>query len=117
MVQLRPSILAKRLNRMDAFLICYDVEKDQSKGTNYHKVMEYLSTGKVIISNNITTYQEMPGLISMVSERQHNNNLPILFREVISNLDKYNSPVAMKQRKEFAAENTYEKQLSYIEQL
>jgi len=112
-----PSILAKELNRMDAFLICYDVEKDQSKGTNYHKVMEYLSTGKVVISNNITTYKEMPGLISMVSERQHNDNLPILFREVISHLDIYNSPDSIKQRKKFAEENTYKKQLSYIEQI
>jgi hypothetical protein len=112
-----PSILAKELNRMDAFLICYDVEKDQSKGTNYHKVMEYLSTGKVIISNNITTYKEMPALISMVTERQHNNNLPMLFSEIINKLDIYNSTVAINQRKEFAAQNTYEKQLSYIEQI
>ena len=48
--------LAEELRRMDLFLICYDVQKDQSKGTNYHKVMEYLAYGNPIISNNISSY-------------------------------------------------------------
>ena len=49
-------ILAKELRRMDAFLICYDVKKDQSKGTNYHKVMEYLAYGRPIASNFVSRY-------------------------------------------------------------
>jgi hypothetical protein len=52
-----PEALSKELRRMDAFLICYDVEKDQSKGSNYHKVMEYLAYGRPIISNFITRYK------------------------------------------------------------
>jgi hypothetical protein len=51
-----PEELAKELRRMDAFLICYDVEKDQSKGTNYHKVMEYLSYGRPTVSNYVSRY-------------------------------------------------------------
>src|ERR1700730_2250466 len=62
----RPEQLAREYPRMDAFLICYDVLKDTSKGTNYHKVMEYLSTGKVVISNNVTTYKNRPDLVQMV---------------------------------------------------
>jgi hypothetical protein len=53
---LSPEKLAIELRRMDAFLICYDVEKDQSKGTNYHKVSEYLVYGRPIISNYISAY-------------------------------------------------------------
>lgn len=48
--------LAKELRRMDAFLICYDVDKDQSKGTNYHKVMEFLAFGRPVFSNCISKY-------------------------------------------------------------
>ncbi len=48
---LRSEILAKELRRMDAFLICYNVEKDQSKGTNYHKVSEFLAYKRPIFSN------------------------------------------------------------------
>lgn len=51
-----PEILSKELRRMDAFLICYDVERDQSKGTNYHKVKEYLAFGRPIVSNYMSSY-------------------------------------------------------------
>jgi len=109
--------LARELHRMDAFLICYDIEKDQSKGTNYHKIMEYLSTGKVIISNNVTTYKEYPELIQMVEERDNNRNLPVLFREVISNLQHFNSPQLQERRIGFSRDNTYSRQIGRIGQL
>ena len=108
--------LADELNKMDAFLICYDVIKDQSKGTNYHKVLEYLSTGKVVISNNITAYKGKDDLITMVEER---NNLGLcnLFTDVIENLNNYNSIEKQKIRKNFALNNTYSKQIERISQL
>ena len=53
--------------------------------------MEYLSTGKVIVSNNITTYNKYPDLVRMVRERDNNTSLPALFKETVSQLDKYNS--------------------------
>jgi glycosyltransferase involved in cell wall biosynthesis len=107
--------LAAGYRRMDAFLICYDVERDQSKGTNYHKVMEYLGAGKVIISNNISTYKDRPDLVSMISERLHNSSLPALFKEVTGNLALYNTPEALLKRQQFAAGNTYKMQVANIE--
>ncbi len=111
---LKTKELAMALNRMDALLICYDMQLDQSKGTNYHKVMEYLSTGKVIISNNITTYQEYPELIRMNESREDNKLLPALFRDTITNLFHWNSDLLMNQRKSFANKNTYSHQLERI---
>jgi hypothetical protein len=49
-------LLAEQLRRMDLFLICYDVEKDQSKGTNYHKVMEYLVYRRPIVSSRVSAH-------------------------------------------------------------
>jgi glycosyltransferase involved in cell wall biosynthesis len=111
---LKTKELAAALNRMDALFICYDMQLDQSKGTNYHKVMEYLSTGKVIISNNITTYQAYPDLIRMNGSRDDNKLLPALFRETITNLFHWNSDLFMSQRKSFANENTYRNQIERI---
>ena len=111
------NILAKEFGRMDAFLICYDVQKDQSHGTNYHKIIEYLGIGKVIISNNVTTYRDRPELIQMVSERDNNRNLPDLFSKVISDLAVYNEPLLVKTRIDFAKDNTYERQIERIETL
>jgi len=109
--------LAGAMQNMDAFLICYDVTKDQSKGTNYHKVMEFISTGKVTVSNNITTYGNQPNLVQMVSERTHNKLLPELFKQVTDNLDIYNSRPLQEQRQNFAKDNTYSKQVERIEEL
>ena len=112
---LKTAELACALNGMDILLICYDMDLDQSRGTNYHKVMEYLSTGKVLVSNNITTYKDYPDMIRMVGERDNNRNLPALFKETVLHLDKYNSPGRMNERKEFAKNNSYKNQLDRIE--
>jgi hypothetical protein len=112
-----PAQLARELQRMNAFLICYDVKKDQSRGTNYHKIMEYVSTGKVIISNNITAYLDKPALVQMIRSRDNNRALTHLFKNVIQNLDYHNSPALEKLRKEYANQNTYSKQISRIEKI
>jgi hypothetical protein len=112
-----PDKLAPALHETDGFLVCYDVKKDQSKGTNYHKVIEYLSTGKVIISNNITTYQEQSVLVQMIRERDHNDTLPGLFKKVISRLEDYNTAGLQQQRIAFAHDNTYKKQIERISKL
>jgi len=109
--------LARAIHGMNAFLICYDIQKDQSGGTNYHKIMEYLCTGKVIVSNNITTYKDKPELVQMVKERDNNRQLPALFSEVILHLDEYNSEPLQQQRIAFATANTYARQLERIEQM
>lgn len=110
-----PDELAEYIQQVDAFLICYDVQKDQSKGTNYHKIMEYLSTGKVVISNNVTTFQRHPELLIMVQERTHNKKLPVLFKKVLSNLKNHNSEEQMKARIDFALEHTYSNNINLIE--
>ncbi len=111
------AVLANEMQRMDVFLICYDVRKDQSRGTNYHKIMEFLSTGKVIVSNNVTTYKDRPALVQMVKERDNNEGLPALFKEVIGHLDDYNRPARQEERRTFARDNTYETQIERIEKI
>jgi len=109
--------LPGELQRMDAFLICYDIQRDQSKGTNYHKVMEYLSTGRVVISNNITTYSDRPDLIRMVAGRDNNDGLPALVNTVINEISEYNSAALLAKRYKFALDNTYPKQVQRIADL
>lgn len=111
--QVSPSVLAAALKKMDGFLICYDIEKDQSGGTNYHKVLEYLATGKVIVSNNITTYDTSDRLIQMPAER-NNVKLPALFKEVVTNIDKYNAVSQQQKRITYAKEHTYVSNLQKI---
>lgn len=113
---LNPDELARAYINIDAFLICYDVKRDQSKGTNYHKVMEFISTGKVIISNNITTYNKLPNLVQMVASRESNQLLPDLFSQVINNLKHHNAAHFQNERIEFSRNHIYSNQLLLIDQ-
>jgi len=108
------TVLAESLKKMDCFLICYDIAKDQSGGTNYHKVLEYIATGNVVVSNNITTYANLPELVTMPAER-NNTQLPALFTTVINNLDSYNSQEKRRVRVKYAKEHTYAGNISRIE--
>ncbi len=110
-----PNELAEHLKQMDCFLICYDIVKDQSGGTNYHKVLEYIATGKVIVANNITTYASLPDLVVMPEER-NNNKLPALFTTVINDLGAYNSTDRRKKRITYARQHTYANNINRIEE-
>jgi glycosyltransferase involved in cell wall biosynthesis len=105
--------LAREFHRMDIFLICYDVQKDQSRGTNYHKVMEYLAYGRPIISNNITRYNSNEYLI-MVKSRTSNQELLEIMSEVLNNLPHYDDIELMKSKIDFAKSNSYKNNLMAI---
>jgi hypothetical protein len=106
--------LAEAYADMDIFLICYDIQKDHSKGTNYHKVMEFLSTGKVIVSNNVTTYVQYGKMLAMTKVRANNRELPGLFKAVINDLDTWNAPALMAERRAFASDNSYTEQVKRL---
>ena len=113
---IHPKYIPEELQNADVLLVLIDPQKDINKGSNSHKILEYLSTGKVIVANHISTYADKPCLIEMVDE-MHNDKLPALFKKVINNLDYYNSPELQKKRIEFALDNTYAKQIERIEKI
>ena len=76
--------------------------------------MEFLSTGKVIVSNNITTYRES-NLIRMCAARDSNDEFPDLLAETIEYLDIYNSAELQTKRREFAEINTYKNHVLEIQ--
>ena len=104
--------LAEGLARMNALLICYRIKNDQ----NHHKVLEYLGTGKVIVSNYMSSYsQDKTGLIEMVKSPDNNSELPDIFDKVINNLEKYNSIEFRENRMKYASEFSYSKNIKRIE--
>ncbi len=110
---MNPAELAEGLNKMDALLICYRIKNDQ----NHHKVLEYLGTGKVIVSNYMSSYSgEDPDLIYMVNNKEANDGLPELFNRVISKLDYYNAPELAEKRKKFARQYSYSNNLKRIQE-
>lgn len=115
---LSPISLFNELKKMDALIICYDIKKDQSHGTNYHKILEYLGTGKVIISNNVSTYwKNYPGLIQMIASRDNNKELLALFSSVMQDLSMHNSREKQEERINFAKQFIYANQVNKIQDI
>lgn len=105
--------LVEVLPHFDLFWLCYHHIKYPIEVSNSHKILEYLSTGKVVVSGYIETYKNM----SLLHFTNNNNNLATTIREVCSKIEHYNSLEKMQKRKDFAKENTYSKQIERIESL
>jgi len=112
----KSGLLAQEMNSFDGFFMCYDKEKDVCRGTNYHKVMEYLSTGRVVISNFVETYHGL-NLVQMPEKNENNSELLNIFKDVISNIDQYNAIDQFERRQKYAKNNSYIKQVNRIERV
>lgn len=109
--ELSKNELIKILPFFDVFWLCYNNKKYPIEVSNSHKILEYLSTGKVVVSNYISTYKNET-ILEMVMD---NNLLAEKLKEVSSQIVQYNSIEKQQQRIAFANENTYKKQLKRIE--
>ncbi|QNF33815.1 glycosyl transferase family 1 [Adhaeribacter swui] len=98
----------------DMFLMCYKGDENIASMANPHKLLEYFSTGKIVLSHYIDEYARYKDLLVMAD---NNENLPILFSKVVTSLDYYNSLDLQHKRKAFAYDNTYAKQLDRIESI
>lgn len=111
-----PDVLAGEIQEMNAFIFCYKINNKHNECLNAHKILEYLSTGKVIISTYVLEYKDRSELVEMLKDG-NNEILPDLFKKTIDNLTLHNSPGLQRKRIEFALDNSYFKQIKRIEQL
>lgn len=105
--------LLKYQKAADILLLAYqeDHREDQA---NPHKMMEYLGSGKMIVSTFTSEYTELAKKqYFLMSDK--NAELPILFKKTVSELKFWNSSEKMALRKSFAQDNTYSKQIARIE--
>ncbi len=110
-----PAEIAKESPTMDGFLCCYDPEIEVNRASNNHKMLEYLSTGKIVVSHFVEMYADKTHLLQMATTYK-NNELPLLFKQVVGNLAFWNSVEKQQERKAFALDNTYLKQIIRIEE-
>lgn len=100
-----PHVLSKELIKQDALIICYDFKFDKNECSNSHKIMEYLATGKPVISTRISMYDGLD-LFPML-ETFDNSSFPEFFEKQIRNWTDINNQIQFEKRKQFAFKNTY----------
>jgi hypothetical protein len=102
------------INKFDAFLMCYTSDTLKAELSNPHKILEFLSTGKVVVTHYIDEYKNKKELLEMT---KYNKDIPNKFKNVIENLEVYNHIDLQIKRREFAKKNTYQMKINQIEEL
>ena len=106
--------IPRYINKYDLLLLCYTGDMNIAEMANPHKLLEYLSSGKPIVSHYIDEYRDKRDIVEMVD---NNEMIPVKFKSIIENLDFHNSPEKSKLRVEYAKKNTYKKHIKRIEHL
>ncbi len=104
--------IAERMPEFDAFILCYKMTSNY-KTDNSHKILEYLSSGKVVISSMLTYYQDK----DIIEMPDGDESFPDLFRRAITDIEEYNNMNRSQRRIEFALNHTYERNIQEIERI
>ena len=99
------------LSQADVLIVAYREEHHHDQASP-HKMMEYLASGKTIVATCTSEYKDKKDILIMAEK---NEEYPALFAKVIANLNDYNEQGKQKKRKNFALNNTYQKQIEKIE--
>lgn len=98
------------LDYADILLVAYQAKRYRDQSSP-HKFMEYLASGKTVVTTYTDEYKDKRHLLEMVDD---SIDYLAAFDRVVSNLADYNSPERQAARKAFAQAHTYEKQLDKI---
>lgn len=100
---------------IDVWWMVYDRSRDIDGGTNPHKLLEYLATGSVVVSNWTEAYAEKDLVIMPPS--QDNEGLPALLENTLGNLATVNSREERARRASYTLEFSYSSHLDTVADL
>ena len=98
---------------VDIWLMAYDRARDIDGGTNPHKLLEYLATGKAVVSNWAEAYVGKD--LVLMPPTPDNAPLPALLAEAIARLGQLNSPAEQARRAAYTLNFSYAAHLVAID--
>lgn len=109
-----PHQILDEVNEVDLFWICWKIGISRIwDGSNSHKILEYLSTGKPVVSHFVETYKA--SALLYMATTTNNEDYVKIFNQVVDIIVRGEDPVLAKERRLFAMDNTYHKQIDRIE--
>jgi glycosyltransferase involved in cell wall biosynthesis len=110
------SVLSAEIEKADMFWVCWKLATYKLwDGSNSHKILEYLSTGKPVVSHFMSTYQDTI-FIDMLQTKE-SDGYEQLFSKVLQRVKNGEPVVLQKERIQFAINNSYSAQIATIEKL
>lgn len=97
--------VVRQSQEVDLWLVCYDIARRPDAAINTHKVLEYLATGKAVLSNYIAAY-EGTGLLHM-PDTTLNDDMPAILARVLEDPERTNTGPEMIRRADYALEHSY----------
>ena len=111
-----PEKLSEEIAISDFFWVCWKLGVNRVwDGSNPHKILEYLSSGKPVVAHYVDAYKDSD-LIDMMSG-ENNDDYPRKFHSVIERIKETETIEPQQKRLQFAIENSYSKQLEKIEDI
>lgn len=108
------SLLAREAAAMDLFILAYADHPTESDRSNAHKLLEYMSTGKAIVSTRMDCYTDHPDLLRM-SRQPGDADFPALFSDTVTAIEAANAPGLVAKRKDFCRQFTYAANIARID--
>lgn len=111
-----PKEMINELPTIDMFWLCWKIGIGKIwDGSNSHKILEYLASGRPVVTHFVETYQDT-SLLFMPSSAS-NDQYPQVFNKALDAVLHGEDEQKSKERVAFALNNTYHKQLQRIEAL
>lgn len=107
--------LVEEIKRVDAFVLAYSRHESESDRSNAHKILEYLSTGKVVVTVRMDACEEIRHLVRMPLD-DDDRGLPALLSETLKEIERHNSPSLCQARKQYARQFSYDNNLRRIDE-
>lgn len=108
------SWICQKSRQIDLFFACYSVGK-QYDGDNAHKILEYLATGKPLISNYLSHYRQKK--LFLMPPDHHNERLTTLFQQALYQPNTFLTVKAKNRRLQFALKHAYPNHINTIEKI
>lgn len=108
--------LAVQAATMDAFILPYREDAQESDRSNSHKLLEYMSTGKITVACPLDCYADAPDLVRMPAS-DDDEAFMALFAETMGEIDTWNAPARCARRKAFAKDFSYAQNIARIERV
>ena len=109
--QINAKLIPSYLDQMDILLLAYKAEQYPKQLANPHKMLEYLGSGKPIVSTHTKEYEAC----KLLSMSKNLADFYSIFASTINNLEEHSNSQIREARIALAKENQYEEQISRIE--